>query len=61
VTSSDVWYVGDDFTHVSTHVDLVVAWSEFADGVSRHISLPSIIREQPLRYRDALLNFVRRL
>ena len=61
MTSSDVWYVGDDFTHVSTHVDTVVAWSEFADGVSRHISLPSIIREQPLRYRDALLNFVRRL
>ena len=61
MTSSDVWYVGDDFAVTAPHADVLVAWNEFDDGISRHLSLPSVIREQPLHYRDALLDFLRRL
>lgn len=59
MTSSDVWYIGDDFTHITSHADVVVAWSEFADGVSRHLSLPTVIRTNTSHYRDALLDFLR--
>ncbi len=61
MTSSDVWYICDDFHHTTPHADVVVAWNEFADGVSRHISLPTILREEPSRYRDQLLDFFRQL
>lgn len=61
MTSSDVWYIGDDFTHLTPHADVVVAWNEFADGVSRHLSLPTIVRDHASHYRAALLSFLRNL
>jgi surface carbohydrate biosynthesis protein (TIGR04326 family) len=61
VTSNGVWYICDDFQQPTPHADVVVAWNEFEDGVSRHLSLPTILRNERSRYRKALLDFFRQL
>lgn len=54
MTDSRTWVVVDTPTGVGSDQQLVL-WNEFAGDDSPHLSLPSIIRDDRERFRDAIL------
>ena len=54
MTDSRTWVVVDTPTGVGSDQQLVL-WNEFAGDDSPHLSLPSIIRDNRERFRDAIL------
>jgi surface carbohydrate biosynthesis protein (TIGR04326 family) len=54
VTDHRTWVVSDSVIGVDQNQQLVL-WNEFAGNDSPHISLPSIIRHDRKRFRDAIL------